>query len=77
MVPEHIQCLSVGRHCMVVEVAADDLPQPFPLFGDRPVHPPSQCLLDLPQLRPHAIPSGLPLDLELARAAFAANEGEA
>src|SRR4029077_1919941 len=26
---------------------------------------------------PHAVPSGLPLDLEFARAGFAANEGEA
>src|SRR5580704_10183255 len=77
MVPERGQCLAVGRHGVVVEVAADDPPQPFPLFGDRLVHAPPQRLLELPQLRPHAIPSGLPLDLEFARAGLAANEGEA
>src|SRR6476659_4945132 len=69
--------MRVGRHCVVVEVAAHDLPQPFPLFGDWLVHTPSHRLLDLPQLCPHAIPSGLPLDLEFARAGFAANEAEA
>src|SRR5215831_15077270 len=35
MVPEHVQCARVGRHCVIVEVAADDPPQPLPLFGDR------------------------------------------
>ena len=41
MVPEHVQCLSVGRHGVVVEVAADDTPQPLSLIGDRLVHAPS------------------------------------
>src|SRR5215469_14990128 len=48
MVSEDFHRLSVGRHCVVVEVASDDPPQPFPLFGDRPVHAPSQRVLDLP-----------------------------
>src|SRR3974377_1090956 len=77
MVPEHVQCARVGRHCVVVEVAADDPSQPPPLLGDRRVHAPSQRLLDLPQLRPHTVPSGLPLKLEFARAGLAADEGEA
>src|SRR6516225_4119504 len=77
MVPEHVQCARVGRHCVVVEVAADDPSQPPPLLGDRLVHAPSQRLLDLPQLRLHAVPSGLPLELEFARAGLAADEGEA
>src|ERR1700752_776192 len=34
MVQEYMQCLGVGWHCVVVEVAADDLPQPLPLLGD-------------------------------------------
>ena len=24
MVPEHVQCVRIGRHCVVIEVAADD-----------------------------------------------------
>ena len=24
MVPEHMQCMGIGRHCMIVEVAVDD-----------------------------------------------------
>src|SRR6266513_3076773 len=47
MMPEHIQCLTVGRHCVIVEVAADNPPQPFSLIGDRLVHSPSHLLLDL------------------------------
>src|SRR5262245_65164549 len=38
VMPEHSQCAAVGRHCMVVEVAADDPSQPLPLLGDRLVH---------------------------------------
>src|SRR6266540_2475115 len=68
---------NVGRHSMVVEVADDDLPQPFPLYGDWLVHPPSQPFLDHPELRPHAVASGLPMNQELAPAGFAADEGEA
>src|SRR6266567_227863 len=47
MMPEHIQCLTVGRHCVIIEVAADNPPQPFSLIGDRLVHSPSHLLLDL------------------------------
>ena len=52
MVPEHYQRLSVGRNGVVVEVAADDPPKPFPLFGDRPVHTPSIEDPDVPELAP-------------------------
>ena len=47
LVPERLQCMTIGRHRVVVEVAADDLPQPFALFGNRLVHAPPQRLLDL------------------------------
>src|SRR6516162_2170127 len=75
MVPEHVQCARVGRHGVVVEVAADNPCQPLPLLGYRLVHAPSQRLLDLPQLRPHAVPSGLSLQLKSARAGLPADEG--
>ena len=42
MVPKDVQGTTVGRHCVVVEVAADYLAKPFPLRGDRQVHAPSQ-----------------------------------
>src|SRR5271165_4588854 len=77
MVTESGERLCVGRHGEVIEVAADHLPQPFPLRGYRLVHAPSQFLLDGLQLRPHAVASGLPLDEELARPRLAADEGEA
>src|ERR1700751_4087181 len=68
---------TVGRHGVIVEVSAGDLCQPLPLWGERLVHEPSQHLLDLLKLRPHAVASALPRDEELACAAFAADEGEA
>src|SRR5262245_56088689 len=77
MVPEYMQCMGVGRHCVVVEVAADDVPQPFPLCGDRLVHAPPHFLFDHLELRSHAVPSGPPFDLEFPRAGLAADEGEA
>ena len=58
MMPEYLQCSTVGRHCVVVEVAADNPAQPPPLFRDRLVHAPSHLLLDLLELRPHAVPLG-------------------
>ncbi len=41
MVPEHDQCTGIGRHCVVVEVAANDVPQPLSLFGDWLMHAPA------------------------------------
>src|SRR5262249_48487614 len=60
MVPEHGQCTGVGRHCVIAEVATNDVPQPFPLIGEWLVHALPQLLFDHPQLRPHAISPGLP-----------------
>ena len=59
MVPEHMQRLTVGGHCVVVEVAVDDVPQPFPL-----VHAPPHLLFEHLELRSHAVRPGLPFDLE-------------
>src|SRR3979409_2732234 len=77
MMPEHLQCTTVSRHCVIVEVAADNPAQPPPLFRDRLVHAPSPLLLDLLELRPHAVPSGFPVDLEFPFSGFATDEGEA
>ena len=41
------------------------------------MHAPSQFLLDLLELRPHAVPPGLPLSWNLPRRELAADEGEA
>src|SRR5262249_1595066 len=77
MVPKRIYCPSVGRHGVIGEVAGDDAREPSPLLRDRLVHASLQVLLDLSKLRPHAVPSALPFDLEFAGAGFAADEGEA
>src|ERR1700735_4238643 len=76
-VSEDRESTTVGRHGMVVGEAAYDLLQPFPLFGDWPMHAPPQFLLHLQQLRRHAVAPGLPLELEVAPAVLAADEGEA
>ena len=57
-------------------MAAYDLPQPFPLFGDWPVHPPSQLDLDILKLLAHAVATGLPLKLEMPATRFSADERE-
>jgi hypothetical protein len=49
---------------VVVEVAGDDLLQPTSLLGNRLMNAPSQFLFDGLQLCLHAIPPGLPFDLE-------------
>ena len=59
------------------EVAADDPSQPLPLLGDRLVHASPHLLFDLLELRPHAVPPGLPFDLEFVLMSLAADEGEA
>src|SRR3954451_231179 len=77
LVPEGRECPDVGGHRMVGEVAGDDLFQPFPLLGDRLVHPPPQLPLDLLELRRPAVPAGFPVDQEIAPARGAADEGKA
>src|SRR4051812_49915501 len=62
---------------MVGVVAGDDLPQPLPLPGNGLVHPPSQLLLDHPELRLHAVAAGLPIDLEVTSTRLATDEGKA
>src|SRR4051795_7376126 len=59
------------------KVAGDDLLQPFPLLGDRLMHPSPQLFLDVLELRPLAIPTGFPVDPEITPARGAADEGEA
>src|SRR5262249_7691038 len=53
-----------------------NLPQPFPLFGDRLVPASLQLLLHLLELRPYAVAPGLPVDQECALARFSADERE-
>src|SRR5258706_2184243 len=77
VVVEGAECRKVGWHGMVREESPHDLRQPSPLFGYRLVHSPSQLLLDLRELYPHAISPGFPFELELARARAPADENEA
>jgi hypothetical protein len=76
MVVEDREGTTIGRHRMVVKVAADDRSQPFPLEGDCLVSPLSQFLLDFLEFRPHAVASGLPVEQEVALEGLAADEGE-
>jgi hypothetical protein len=77
MVPESAQGPIVGRDCVIVEEAVHDIPQPGPLFGDRPVHPPSHLFLKFRQLRLHPVAACLAHEQKLAPAGFPADEGEA
>ena len=76
LVPELAERRKIGGHSVVGEEASDHLRQPTPLFGDRPVHPPPQLLLDFLELGPHAVPPGFPLEQKVAPTAAAADEGE-
>ena len=77
MVTEGAGRAVVGRRGEGVEAPRDHLLQPSALLGDGPAPALSQSLFDLLELRPHAVGSGLPFDLEVAVARFAADEGEA
>src|SRR6476620_4340554 len=77
MVPEHVQCPRIGRHCVIVEVAANDVPQPFSLKWDRLVHAPPHLRFDHLELRMHAVSPGFPFDLEFAMPSLAADASEA
>ena len=77
VVPERVQCSGVGWHGVIIEVAADDPPQPSPLVGDRLMHALPHLLFDHLELRPHAVRPGFPFDLEPTGASFTADEGEA
>src|SRR6478735_4056277 len=71
------QSSKVCRHCMVGKEARDDLLEPLPLFGDRPVHTPSQFPFDLLEFRCHAIAPGLPMDQERSSTCRAADQSKA
>ena len=75
VVTEYGHCPTIGRYGMVAEVTSDNLRQPFSLFWDRLMHAPSQLLLDLLELRPHARTLGPPFDEELPPAAASTDEG--
>lgn len=77
VVSEDFQCTPIGRHRMVFEEAVNNLHQPLPLYRDWLMHAPPQFLLDLLELRPHAVAPGFPREEELTSARLAANEGEA
>jgi hypothetical protein len=64
VVAERVKRATICRHRMIREEAGYDLPQPFPLFGDRLMHSPSHLLLDLLERRPHAIDTGFSLQCE-------------
>src|ERR1700730_3842436 len=76
MIVEDREGATIGRHRIVVEVAADDRSQPFPLEGDCLMSALSQFLLDFLELRPHAVASGLPMEQEVALERLATDEGE-
>jgi hypothetical protein len=60
-----------GWDRIVGEVASHYLAQPLSLFGYRLVHSTLQLYLDVLQLTPHAVASGLPLKHNIAPADFA------
>jgi hypothetical protein len=76
-VTELAECATISRHRVEVEVAFDDLPQPFSLHGYRLVHPLSQLLFDGFQLRPHTVLPGFTQHKELAPTRLAALKSEA
>jgi hypothetical protein len=76
VVSEGCECPAVGRHGVIVEEACHDLPQPFPLFGDRPVHASSHFLFQLQELRPHTVSPCFPVDQEAALSGLTTDEGE-
>src|SRR6185312_4541372 len=77
VMPEDVQCLRIRRHRVIVEVALHHKTQPLSLIRNWQVHTPPQLLFDPLELRPHAVRSGFPSNLESARASFPADEGEA
>ena len=76
MVVEHREGATIGRHRVVVKVAADDRSQPFPLEGDCLMSPLSQFLLDCLEFRPHAVAPGLSFERDVAPSALAADESQ-
>jgi hypothetical protein len=52
--------------CLLFKEAGYDLPQPFPLFGERLMPTPSHFLLDFLEARPHAVATAFSLQREAA-----------
>jgi hypothetical protein len=71
------QSPSIRGHRVVRKEARDHLLEPSPLFGDGFMHALSQLHLDLPKLRPHAVPASLPLKLESTPAGLTTDKGAA
>jgi hypothetical protein len=67
--------LFVGT-AVIFKESGYDLPQSFPLIGDRLVPTPSHFLLDFLELRPHAVATGFSLQCEPAAARSSADERE-
>src|SRR5271154_2191010 len=61
MVSECPEGRTICRRRVVLEVTTDNLPEPFRLFADRLMHPPSKLLLDFREFRLHAVASALPV----------------
>jgi hypothetical protein len=66
----------VSRYSVIGKVASDNLPEPFPRLGNRPMHPPSQAFGNSFKRRPHTVPSRLPSYQESASTGTTANENE-
>ena len=77
VVPERADLALVLWNGVIGEIASDDLSQPFPLFGDRLVHAPSQLLPDFLGSHPHAVTPCPALQLECAATRATADMGEA
>ena len=77
VMPERDQCLGIGWHGVIVEVALDDTAQPPSLVGNRVVHALPHFLFYHLKLRSHAVAMGLHSDLELTRLRLAADKGKA
>ena len=72
--PERVQCPRIRRHRVIVEVAFDHKAQPLSLIRNWQVHTPPQLLFDHLELRPHAVRSGFPFNLEFPLQEAGANK---
>ena len=67
----------IGRHGVVVENTYERLLQPFPLFGDWPMHSLSKLRIHFREFCPHAVTSRFPLEEEAPATCFSADVGKA
>jgi hypothetical protein len=70
---KNAQTVDISRYRIVVEVALYDRLEPFARLLDRIMHAFAKLLFDLPQLRPHAFPDGLPPNGKFAVPVFPAD----